>query len=82
MSQEIPGRTKIVTGKTNSIHSTNDANDRMVNNNPFMPDVPFPLDPLLRPHKQQPIKQNITQNIQEIYPNPNINLDFEENSPF
>ena len=37
---------------------------------------------LLRPPKQQPIKQNITQNIQEINPNPNINFDFEENSPF
>ena len=41
VSQEIPGRTRIVTGKTNSIHSTNGANDRLVNNNPFMPDVPF-----------------------------------------
>ena len=82
MSQEIPGRTKIVMGKTNSIHSTNSENDRLVNNNPFIPDVPFHMDPLLRPPKQLPIKQNITQNIQEINPNPNINLDFEENSPF
>ena len=57
-------------------------NDRLVNNNHFMPDVPFHLGPLLRSPKQQPIKQNITQNIQEINPNPNINLDFEENSPF
>ena len=37
---------------------------------------------LLRPPKQQPIKQNIPQNIKEINPNPNINLDIEENSPF
>ena len=51
-------------------------NDRWINNNPFMPDVPFHLDPLLRNSKQQPIKQNI----QEINPYPNINLDFEENS--
>ena len=82
MSQEIPGRTKIVTGKTNSIHSTNSVNDRLVNNNPFIPDVPFHPGLLLRPPKQQSIKQNITQNIQEINPNPNINLEFEENSPF
>ena len=82
VSQKIPGRTKIVTWKTNSIHNTNGANDRLVNNNPFMPDVPFHLDLLCRPPKQQPIKQSITQNIQEINPNPNINLDFEENSPF
>ena len=78
MSQEIPGRTKIVTGKTNSIHSTNGISDRFINNNPFMPGVPFHPDPLPRSSKQQPIKQNI----QEINPNPNINLDFEENSPF
>ena len=50
--QEIPGRATIVTGKTNSTHSTNGANDRLVNNNPFMPDVPFHLDLLLRPPKQ------------------------------
>ena len=78
MLQEIPGRTKIVTGKTNSIHSTNGMSDRLINNNPFMPGVPFHPDPLLRSPKQQPIKQNI----QEINPNPNINFDFEENSPF
>ena len=57
-------------------------NDSLVNNNPFMLDVPFHLDLLLRPPKQQPIKQNINQNIQEINPNPNINMDFEEKSPF
>ena len=56
----------------------------MVNNNPFIPDVPFHLDPLLRPPKQ-PIKQNMihdqnSQNVQDI--SPNINFDFEENSPF
>ena len=78
VSQEIPGRTKIVTGKTNSTHSTNSASDRLINNNPFMPDVPFYPDPLLGPPKQQPIKQNA----QEINPNPNINFNFEENSPF
>ena len=76
VSQEISGRTKIVTGKTNSIHSTNSVSDRLINNIPFMPDVPFCPDLLLRNPKQQPIKQNI----QEI--NPNINFDFEENSPF
>ena len=59
-------------------------NDRLINNNPFMPDVPFHLDPLLRSTKQ-PIKQNMTheqnsQSVQDI--NPNINFDFEENSPF
>ena len=80
VSQEIPGRTKIVTGKTNSIHSINSASDRLINNNPFMSDVPLHLDLLLGPPKHQPIKQNIKQNIQEN--SPNINFDFEENSPF
>ena len=66
------------------MHTTNNANDRIVNNNPFMPDVPFHQDPLLRPPKQ-PIKQCMTCNQnshkgQDI--NPNINFDFEENSPF
>ena len=75
-SQEIPGRTKIVTGKTNSIQSTNSASDRLINNTPLMPDVPFHPGPLLRNPKQHTIKQNI----QEI--NPKINFDFEENSPF
>ena len=76
VTQEIPGRTKIVTGKTNSIHCTSSTSDRLINNNPFMPDVPFHLDPLLKNPKQQPIKQNI----QEI--NSKINFDFEENSTF
>ena len=61
------------------MHTTNNA----VNNNPFIPDVPFHLDLLLRP--KQPIKQNLTpeqnsQNEQNI--SPNINFDFKENSPF
>ena len=45
-----------------------------------MPDVPLYPDLLLGPPKHQPIKQNIKQNIQEN--SPNINFDFEENSPF
>ena len=76
VTQEIPGRTKIATGKTNNIHSTNSASDRLINNNPFMLDVSFHPDPLLKNPKQQPIKQNI----QEI--NSKINFDFEENSLF
>ena len=70
MTQEIPGRTKIATGKTNSIHSTNSMSERLINNNPFMLDLPLHPDPLLGTPKQQPIKQNT----QEFNPNPNINL--------
>ena len=54
MLQEFPGRTKIVTGKTNNIHSTNGANYGLVNSNPFMPDVPFHPDLLLRPLNNNP----------------------------
>ena len=66
------------------MHTTNNANDRLVNNNPFMSDVHFHPDLLLRSPKQ-PIKQNMTckqnaQSVQDI--NPNINFDFKENSPF
>ena len=61
------------------MHTTNN----VVNNNPFIPDVPFHRDLLLR--SKQPSKQNITheqnsQNEQNIIPN--INYDFKENSPF
>ena len=59
-------------------------NGRMVNNNLFMPDAPFHPGPILRP-PMKPIKQNMThdqssQNVQDV--KPNINFDFEENSPF
>ena len=76
VTQEIPGRTKIVTGKTNSIHSTNSTSDRLINNNPFKPNVPSHPDLLVKNPKHQPMKHNI----QEI--DPKINFDFEENSPF
>ena len=75
VTQGIPRGTRIVTGKTDSTQGTSSMSDRLINNNnPFMPDVPFQLDPLLKPPKQQ--------NTQEINHSPNINFDFEENSPF
>ena len=92
LSQEIPGRTKIETRKTNHVHSTdltcsiNNANDKMVNNNPLIPDVAFCPGPVYRP-SPKPIKQTITHalssqssNIDDN--NSDINFDFEENSPF
>ena len=90
LSQEIPGRTKIETRKTNHVHSTDpthsisNMDDRIANNNPLMPDAAFHPGPILRlPPK--PIKQNLTHvqssensNTKDI--NPNINFDFEENT--
>ena len=76
VTQGIPGGSKIETGKTNSSQGTNSVHDRAINNNnPFMPDVPLHPDPLHKPSSPQ-------QNINKINQNPNINLDFEENSPF
>ena len=65
LSQEIPGRTKIETRKTNHMHSTdpthsiNNVDDRIVNNNPFISHGPFHPDSILRP-PIKPIKQNMT----------------------
>ena len=53
LSQEIPGRTKIETRKTNNMYSTdlmcpiNNMNDKMANNNPLIPDVAFHPGPNL-----------------------------------
>ena len=74
--QGIPGGSKIETGKTNSSQGTNSVHDRAINNNnPFLPDVLLHLDLL---HKLSSPHQNTN----KINQNPNINLDFEENSPF
>ena len=87
LSQEIPGRTKIETRKTNHVHSTdsthsiNNMDDRIPNSNPLMPDAAFHPGAIFRP-LPKPIKQNAqsSHNTKDI--NPNINFDFEENSPF
>ena len=47
LSQKIPGRTEIETGKTSQVHtkdlmhSISNASSKMTNNNPLIPDVPF-----------------------------------------
>ena len=87
LSQEIPGRTKVETRKTNCMHSTdpthsiNNADDRVPDNNPLMPDDAFQPGPILRP-PSKPINQNVqsSQNTKDI--NLNINFVSEENSPF
>ena len=56
LSQKIPGRTEIETGKTNHMHtkdlmhSINNVGGMMTNNNPLIPDVPFHPGPVYRPH--------------------------------
>ena len=68
-------------------HSINNASGKMTNNNPLIPDVPFHPGPVYRP-PPKPIKQDMSyhQSSQSatstVDINPNINFDFEENSPF
>ena len=55
LSQEIPRRTEIETGKTNLVHlrdptqSISNANGRMTDNKSLIPDVPFHPGPVYRP---------------------------------
>ena len=64
------------------MHSINNVNGRMTNNNPLIPDVPFHPGPVYRP-PPKPIQQDVSYpqsspNIENI----NLNFDFEENSPY
>ena len=93
LSQKIPGRTEIETGKTNHVHtkdlmhSINNTSGKITNSNPLIPDVPFHPGQVYRT-LPKPIKQDMSYpqssqsstSIEDI--NPNINFDFEENSPF
>ena len=93
LSQKIQGRTEIETGKTNHVHtkdlahSINNVSGKMTFNNPLIPDVPFHPSPVYRPPPKL-IKQDVSYpqssqsstSIEDI--NPNINFNFEENSPF
>ena len=93
LSQKIPRRMKIETGKTyqthsrDQVHTINNVNGKMTDNKPLIPDVLFHPGPVYRP-PPKPVRQDMSNqqgslsspSINEI--NPNINLDFEENSPF
>ena len=89
LSQKIPGET----GKTNQVHtrdlmhSINNVSGMMTNNNPLIPDVPSHPGPVYRPplkaikqDTSNPQSSQSSTSIGDI--NPNINLDFEDNSPF
>ena len=91
--QKIPERTEIQTRKTSHMHtkdlthSLNNVSGKMTNKNPLIPDVPFHPGPGYRP-LPIPIKKNMSYSqssqsstsIKDV--TPNINFDFEENSPF
>ena len=83
LSQEIPGRARIETRKTNHVHSTdpthsiNNADNRIANNNPLMPEAAFHPGPILRP-LPKPINQNVQSSQDTKDVNSNINFEFEE----
>ena len=64
MSQKIPGRTEIETGKNHVhtkdlMHSINNMSGKMTNKNPLIPDVPFHQGPVYR-SLPEPIKQDMS----------------------
>ena len=65
LSQKIPGRMKIETGKTSqahsrdSMHSINNANGKMTDNKSLIPDVPFHPGPVYRP-APKPIRHDVS----------------------
>ena len=65
LSQKIPGRIKIETGKTNQthsrdlMHSINNANGKITDNKPLIPDVPFHPGPVYRP-PPKPIRNDMS----------------------
>ena len=93
LSQKIPARTEIETGKISGVHykylmhSINNVSRKMTNNYPLIPDVPFHPGPVYRP-PSKPIRQDVSNHqgsqssssTEDI--SPNINLNLEENSPF
>ena len=64
LSQKIPGKTKIETGKTNQVHSkdlmhtTNNEDTGMTHTKPLIPDVPFHPGLTYRP-PPKPIRSNM-----------------------
>ena len=94
LSQKIPGETKIETRKTIHVnstdptHSANNVDEGMTHTRPLIPDVPFYLGPTYRPPPKL-IRYNVPRGQESSqsshspeYASSDINLDFEENSPF
>ena len=96
LSQKIPGAAEIetrITNCTNSTapaHSVNSANEGMTHGRPLPTDVPFYPGPIYRPppkpirsFKPESYEASQSSNSSEITNiNPEINLDFKDNSPF
>ena len=82
LSQKILGRTEIETRKTNHIHtkdlmhSINNTNGKMTNNNPLIPDVPFHPGPVQRPPPKQDVSYPQSSQSSTDIENINPNFDF------
>ena len=94
LSQNIPGKTKIETGKIKLEHSKdprhiiNNADTGVTHTKPLIPDVPLHPGLTYRP-PTKPIRSNMPRSQESLQSSssvenisPDINLDFEENSPF
>ena len=89
LSQKITGETKIETRKTNCVNSTdpvhtiNNAYEGMTHTRPLIQDVPFHQGPTYRPPPKLIISHMLrSQESSQSSDSSDINLDFEENSPF
>ena len=96
LSQKIPGVSKIEPRITNSRNSNtpassvNKTNEGMTHRRPLIPNLPIYLDPTSRPPPKaisSPASGNqessrSSESLHDTEMNPDINLDFEENSPF
>ena len=83
LSHEIPGETKIETRKANHVNSINIVDEGMTHTRPLIPDVPFHPGPTYRA-PPKPIRSDMPRGQESLQslPSSDINLDFEENSPF
>ena len=96
LSQKIPGTTEVDTRITNHAnstaptHSVNNADEGMTHTKPLIPDGPFYPGPTYRP-PPKPIRSQMlgshegsqsSDSSGSTNINTDINLDFEENSPF
>ena len=63
------------------MHSVNNVDEGMTHTRPLIPDVPFHPGPTYRP-PPKPIRSNVPRSHESSQSAENINLDFEENSPF
>ena len=70
------------------MHTVNNVNEGMTHTRPLIPDVPFHPGPTYRP-PPKPIRSNVSRSQESLQSslsvkniNPDINLDFKQNSPF